>query len=74
MFLGSRMVVSRGRFSSEVAAEIPVVIDKAFKTAVSGRPGPVLIDFPKDEKSPLMLSGVGTKALLVLPILRRVVR
>jgi acetolactate synthase-1/2/3 large subunit len=29
------------------AAEIPVVIDKAFKTAVSGRPGPVLVDLPK---------------------------
>ncbi len=29
------------------AADIPCVIDEAFKVAVSGRPGPVLVDLPK---------------------------
>jgi acetolactate synthase I/II/III large subunit len=29
------------------AAEIPLVVDRAFKAAVSGRPGPVLVDLPK---------------------------
>jgi len=27
------------------AADIPAIMDRAFRTAVSGRPGPVLVDF-----------------------------
>ncbi len=32
----------------QTAADLPVVLDEAFRLAVSGRPGPVLIDVPKD--------------------------
>ncbi len=32
----------------QAAANLPAVLDEAFRLAVSGRPGPVLIDIPKD--------------------------
>ena len=35
-------------FNLEAAAEIPEAVKKAFYIAESGRPGPVLIDIPKD--------------------------
>ena len=35
-------------FNLELAAEIPEAVKKAFYIAESGRPGPVLIDIPKD--------------------------
>lgn len=30
------------------AAELPAIMDEAFRVAVSGRPGPVVVDVPKD--------------------------
>src|SRR5207248_3900727 len=34
-------------FMARTAAEIPSVVDRAFRAAISGRPGPVLVDLPK---------------------------
>ena len=45
--VGISLSCTKRCFLVKSAAEIPVVIDKAFKTAVSGRPGPVLVDLPK---------------------------
>jgi acetolactate synthase-1/2/3 large subunit len=43
-------------------AEIPRVVDEAFQVAESGRPGPVLIDLPKD-----MAAGMGESVVSSLP-------
>ncbi len=40
--------VTKWSHQIQKAAEIPEVIDNAFLVAASGRPGPVLIDIPKD--------------------------
>jgi acetolactate synthase-1/2/3 large subunit len=40
--------ITKGAFQLKSAAEIPEVFSAAFKLASEGRPGPVLIDFPKD--------------------------
>ena len=47
----SRPVVKHS-FLVRSAAEIPVVVKKAFYIASSGRPGPVVIDVPKDATDP----------------------
>ncbi len=47
----SRPIVKHS-FSIESAEEIPKVIKEAFYIATSGRPGPVVIDIPKDTTSP----------------------
>jgi len=47
----SRPVVKHS-FMVKSAAEIPMVVKKAFYIATSGRPGPVVIDVPKDTTDP----------------------
>ena len=46
--IGISMPATKRSFVLRSAAEIPNVIHQAFHTAVSGRPGPVLVDLPKD--------------------------
>ena len=47
----SRPIVKHS-FSIEHASDIPKVIKEAFYIATSGRPGPVVIDIPKDTTAP----------------------
>ena len=47
----SRPVVKHS-FMVKSAAEIPMIVKKAFYIATSGRPGPVVIDVPKDTTDP----------------------
>ena len=47
----SRPIVKHS-FLVKKAEEIPLIIKKAFHIAVSGRPGPVVIDIPKDVTDP----------------------
>ncbi len=47
----SRPVVKHS-FLVRSAAEIPLIVKKAFYIATSGRPGPVVIDVPKDVTDP----------------------
>ena len=47
----SRPVVKHS-FIVRSAADIPMVVKKAFYIATSGRPGPVVIDVPKDTTDP----------------------
>jgi acetolactate synthase I/II/III large subunit len=45
--IGISLPCTKQSFLVRSAAEIPQVIHRAFQTAVSGRPGPVLVDLPK---------------------------
>lgn len=45
--IGISLPSTKHSFMVRAAAEIPSIIHQAFKTAVSGRPGPVLVDLPK---------------------------
>ncbi|HXZ82815.1 MAG TPA: acetolactate synthase large subunit [Acidimicrobiales bacterium] len=45
---GVTMGVTKHNYLVKDAAEIPRVVAEAFHIATTGRPGPVLIDFPKD--------------------------
>ena len=45
---GITMAVTKHNFLVSEASEIPQVIHDAFHIATTGRPGPVLIDIPKD--------------------------
>ncbi|WP_227498108.1 acetolactate synthase 3 large subunit [Moraxella macacae] len=47
----SRPIVKHS-FQVRHASEIPMIIKKAFYIASSGRPGPVVIDIPKDKTAP----------------------
>jgi acetolactate synthase-1/2/3 large subunit len=46
--LGMVGPITKGAFQLKSAEEIPGVFAEAFRLAREGRPGPVLIDFPKD--------------------------
>ncbi len=46
--VGITMPITKHNFQFRTVEEIPYVIKKAFKLAKTGRPGPVLIDVPKD--------------------------
>ncbi len=45
--IGISLPCTKQSFLARAAADIPEIIHRAFKTAVSGRPGPVLVDLPK---------------------------
>src|SRR6266571_1180520 len=45
--VGITLPATKQSFAARTAAEIPAVIDRAFKAAISGRPGPVLVDLLK---------------------------
>ena len=45
--IGISLPCTKQSFLIRSAADIPSVIQRAFKAAVSGRPGPVLVDLPK---------------------------
>ena len=46
--IGISLPSTKQSFAIRSAADIPRIIDRAFRTAVSGRPGPVLVDLPKN--------------------------
>ncbi|MBV9578313.1 MAG: biosynthetic-type acetolactate synthase large subunit [Chloroflexi bacterium] len=46
--LGMVGPITKGAFQLRCPEEIPEVFARAFRLATEGRPGPVLIDFPKD--------------------------
>lgn len=46
--LGITMPVVKHSYIVRNATDIPTIVREAFQLAMSGRPGPVLIDFPKD--------------------------
>ena len=50
--LGISRPIVKHNFLIKSAAEIPEIIKKSFYIATSGRPGPVLIDIPKDATDP----------------------
>lgn len=50
--LGCSRPIVKHSFSCRSASEIPTVIAKAFHLAKSGRPGPVVVDLPKDKLNP----------------------
>lgn len=45
--IGISLPSTKQSFLVGAAADIPTIIQRAFKAAVSGRPGPVLVDLPK---------------------------
>ena len=50
--VGSSRPVVKHSFMVRDASEIPAVVKKAFHIATTGRPGPVVIDVPKDTTDP----------------------
>jgi acetolactate synthase I/II/III large subunit len=45
--IGITLPCTKQSFMARTAAEVPGIIHRAFRAAVSGRPGPVLVDLPK---------------------------
>ena len=50
--LGISRPIVKHNFSVQRAQDIPAIIKKAFHIAESGRPGPVVVDIPKDMTTP----------------------
>ena len=46
--IGITCPITKHNFMVERASDIPIIVEKAFHIASSGRPGPVLVDIPKD--------------------------
>ncbi|RAZ58563.1 hypothetical protein DK853_45515, partial [Klebsiella oxytoca] len=44
--------------------ELPLRINEAFEIATSGRPGPVLVDLPKDVTAAILRNPIPTKTTL----------
>ena len=51
---GITMPVTKHNWLIQSAADIPTVIREAFHVATTGRPGPVLVDIPKDVSNQVM--------------------
>jgi acetolactate synthase-1/2/3 large subunit len=61
--LGVTMPVTKHGFSVENARDLEPIVAEAFHLARSGRPGPVLIDIPKDvQNAPCELTAAGPDA------------
>lgn len=52
--LGVTIPVTKHGFLVQQASDIPSVFTEAFRLAASGRPGPVLVDIPKDVQAALV--------------------
>ena len=52
--LGVTIPVTKHGFLVQEASDIPAVFAEAFRLAASGRPGPVLVDIPKDVQASLV--------------------
>ena len=52
--LGVTIPVTKHGFLVQEVSDIPEVFSEAFRLAVSGRPGPVLVDIPKDVQAALV--------------------
>jgi acetolactate synthase I/II/III large subunit len=63
--IGISLPCTKRSFQIRSAAEIPAVIHRAFKTAISGRPGPVLVDLPKsalvEKAAPIYVKSDGAR-------------
>jgi acetolactate synthase-1/2/3 large subunit len=63
--IGISLPSTKQSFLIRSAADIPSVIDRAFRSAVSGRPGPVLVDLPKsilmERAEPIYPAGAGAE-------------
>ncbi len=61
--IGISLPSTKRSYLVRAAADIPAVIERAFKAAISGRPGPVLVDLPKsvlmEKAEPSYPSGLG---------------
>ena len=61
--IGISLPSTKCSYLVRAAADIPAVIERAFKAAISGRPGPVLVDLPKsvlmEKAEPSYPSGLG---------------
>ena len=61
--IGISLPSTKRSYLVRTAADIPAVIEQAFKAAISGRPGPVLVDLPKsvlmEKAEPSYPSGLG---------------
>jgi len=53
--LGCSRPIVKHSYSCRSAADIPSIISKAFHLARTGRPGPVVVDLPKDKLDPNQL-------------------
>lgn len=54
--IGLTMPITKHNYQIRNVSDIPVIIKEAFHIATTGRPGPVVIDLPKD-----MITGFGDK-------------
>jgi acetolactate synthase-1/2/3 large subunit len=69
--------VTKACFFARSAAELAEILPRAFELAESGRPGPVLVDIPKDvlaERLPADAAGPSPSAALQTPALARTAR
>jgi acetolactate synthase I/II/III large subunit len=58
--VGLSMAVTKHAYLVQELADLPKVVSEAFRVARSGRPGPTLIDVPKDV---LLASGVASRSV-----------
>ncbi len=61
---GITLPVVKHSFIIRDAADIPRIVAEAFEIAASGRPGPVLIDLPKDVANTLVMTPRPTRSVM----------